>query len=140
MSAIKLGPAFNTRLLTAGWSNRSNRFCPTEVFHVLVEQFRGGVGDFLFEGEQHSKNPQLENISHRANRLYVGGENDSELWAEIQILYTDVGKKVMQMHHNGLCRFDVLYAGKMNYCDEIIPESVRYLRVIAYGTYRTKQR
>ncbi len=136
MSAPKLAETYNVKLLTAGWSNRTNRFYPKQVLKNVQEQFRTpSIGDFMFSGDDAYLRLNLENASHRTNRLYLKNDG-TELWAEINILDTRCGRLVRDFHRTGHVRFDCLLSGVLNKHDEVEPETVQFLRVTAYGVYK----
>lgn len=137
MPAPKLGATYLVKLLEAGWSPRTDRFYPISCFRKLVEQFKPSIGDFLFSGDVMSPRMNRENISHRTNRLFLGGK-DTQLWSEVQLLDTSAGRLVADLYPKGNIRFDCLIAGTVNYCNEVQDSTIHYLRVVAYGTYKVK--
>lgn len=128
-----LGAAFNTKLLTAGWSPNVDRFYPIDAFHRVMDQFRPNVGDFLLAGEERALRPKMENISHRTNSLFLANDN-TELWAEVQLLDTPNGNILYMLNRRSIAKFDAMVLGKVNYCNEVQVETIQFVRVIAYGT------
>ena len=136
MSVPKLTESFNEKLLTAGWSTRTNRFYPKKALENIQRQFSPpSIGDFLFSGDDGYLRLNLDNASHRVSRMYLKNEG-TELWAEIHLLDTRCGRLVRDFRRSGHIRFDCAMTGVMNRFDEVEPESVQFLRVTAYGVYK----
>jgi hypothetical protein len=135
MSAPKLTETYNVKLLTAGWSPRTNRFYPKEALRLVQSQFTTpSIGDFMFSGDATGLRLDLANASHRTNRLYLKNA-DTELWAEVQILDTRCGRLVRDLHKKGNVRFDCAMTGVVNRFDEVVPDTVQFIRVTAFGVY-----
>lgn len=135
MPAAKLSEIYNVLLLRAGWNTKTNRFYPMRALELLEEQFTTpSIGDFVILGEQTFLRLDLSYASHRTNRLYLKN-NGTELWAEIQLLDTPSGRVVRDLHKTKNIQFDCLMIGSLNEHDEIVTDSVQFLRVIAYGVY-----
>lgn len=132
-----LGGPIISKVITAGWSN-IDRFYPVDALVKVAAQFTPGLGDFSFIGEDRGLRPKLEDISHRANRLTLRADN-TELWAEVQLLDTHAGRLVYDLWPKGNIKFDVMIAGKLNHCNEVRVDTINYMRVIAYGTYNTNK-
>jgi hypothetical protein len=134
MPTPKLSKTYQVHLLTAGWSPRTGRFYARDVLRNIVKQFKPGIGEFLFSGERSGLRMNLAEASHRTNRLYLKND-DCELWAEVQALETPRGKTMMSCKEKGTVnvRFDCSLTGFVNDSGEVDPESVTYLRVLAYG-------
>ena len=136
MSVPKLAETYNVKLLTAGWSPRTNRFFPKQALENVQRQFSTpSIGDFLFSGDEAYLRLNLDNASHRTNRLYLKN-NGTELWAEVHLLDTRCGRLVREFHKSGNVQFDCLLMGVLNQFDEVEPETVQFLRVTAYGVYK----
>lgn len=135
MPAAKLSETYNVLLLKAGWSQKTNRFYAKRALQLLEEQFSTpSIGDFVILGEQTYLRLDLAYASHRTNRLYRKNDG-TELWAEIQLLDTPSGRVVHDLYKTKNIQFDCLMTGSLNAHDEVVTDSVQFLRVIAYGIY-----
>lgn len=136
MSVPKLAEIYNVKMLTAGWSTRTNRFFSMDALRNVQKQFTTpSIGDFIFSGDDTSMRLDLANASHRTNRLYLKN-GDTELWAEVHILDTRCGRLVRDLYPKGNIRFDCLLTGIVNQYDEVDDKSVQFIRVTAYGIYK----
>lgn len=135
MSAIKLAAVHRVKVLEAGWSPRTDRFYPKDALTNMVKQFAsGGLGDFIFSGDEISLRLDLHNVSHRTNKLYTKNDG-TELWAEIQLLDTRCGRLVRDFIKSKNIRFDALMVGHLNNVGEVQAETLQYIRVCAFGVY-----
>lgn len=131
MSAVKSIGGVHVKLLTAGWSPRTDRFYPSTVLTTMTEQFEPGLGDLIYAGDDYSVRLDLHMASHRTERLYLK-ENGTELWAYISILDTEAGNLLLQEGNKDTIRFDCFMVGKVNRFSEVDPQSVHYIRVVAF--------
>lgn len=135
MPAPKILTTYNVKLLTAGWSPISNEFYPIAVLEEIANQFKPGLGNFDFDGGETSLRFNLDDVSHRTNRLYIR-DSGRELWGEIQTLDTTYGRLVDDLYKTGNILFKIVVIGKTNRFDEMEPGNIQYLRVSTYGVYK----
>lgn len=133
MSVPKLAEIHNVNILNAGWSTRSNRFYPKQVLRSIESQFSTpSLGDLIFSGDGADLRMDLANVSHRTNRIYLKND-DTELWAEVQLLDNKCGRIVKDLLKTDSVYFGCSMAGFLNKHDEVEPDGVEFVRVTAFG-------
>jgi hypothetical protein len=134
MVAPKLQETIRTLVMVAGLQRNTGRLYSTTVLRKMVETFKPGLGEFVHAGEAPGFYYDLGSVSHRTQKITLRNE-DTELWATVQLLDTPHGRLVRDLHKSGNVKFFPSILGVVNEENEVEEKTVQFERVFAYGTY-----